>query len=478
MRACVCVSHRLELYCAYSSILTNINKNCKTVSKFFRVLCYSHFQTDTMNMSESNQSTPFDTEAIIHELNDKMARLHVPAIVYISVLMVMGLLGNLMVCYYYGFESRKSTNSFFITILAIYDVIVCAISMPTEIFDIVLYYEFQNNAACKILRFVNYFAAIGSILTLIAIATDRFKKICKPTSPQMTKRKAKLVSLGVVAMAILLSWPSLVIYGSIKVNVPNDYGLELKGSDCTSTKDLKFRKYVWAFNGLHFLMFLLCSGVLIVLYSIIGRRIFTHKKQLRKYTKPSKTSSSVNETSLTDTTSASAKGNAAGNSRETEQDKSDGSKAVVENRSSDKENAANKETPVRSTDKTEQGHKASAKKSTDKKQDKRQSGASSRVGGKTSSGINNETIKITVIMIIVTVVFICSFLPYLSLTVWRISTGKHEAEFLSNGGLVAFKIGSRSFLLNSSLNPWIYGIFNSSFREFFFVRPFKKCFKS
>ena len=77
--------------------------------------------------------------------------------------------------------------------------------------------------------------------------------------------------------------------------------------------------------------------------------------------------------------------------------------------------------------------------------------------------VDAETLRITIVMILVTVLFIASFLPYLSLTVWRAAKGMHEALFLSGAGLVAFKIGSRSFLLNSSLNPWIYGIFNSKF---------------
>ncbi|KAH3818134.1 hypothetical protein DPMN_119730 [Dreissena polymorpha] len=84
------------------------------------------------------------------------------------------------------------------------------------------------------------------------------------------------------------------------------------------------------------------------------------------------------------------------------------------------------------------------------------------------SGIDSEAVKITVVMVIVYIVFIVSLLPYLSLIIWRVFKRKHELEFLSGAGLVLFKIGSRSFLLNSCLNPWIYGIFNSNFRHFFF----------
>ncbi|KAH3768228.1 hypothetical protein DPMN_169440 [Dreissena polymorpha] len=65
------------------------------------------------------------------------------------------------------------------------------------------------------------------------------------------------------------------------------------------------------------------------------------------------------------------------------------------------------------------------------------------------SGIDSEAVKITVVMVIVNIVFIVSCLPYFLLVVWRVFKRQHEAEFLSDAGLVWFKIGSRSGLLST-----------------------------
>jgi len=108
---------------------------------------------------------PVDNDSLVQLLNDEMAALMVPATVYISLLMVLGFVGNLFVCYYYTFQSKRSTNSFFIVVLAVYDLISCSISMPTEIADIEHYYTFENSVACKIPKFVNYFLGIASGLT-------------------------------------------------------------------------------------------------------------------------------------------------------------------------------------------------------------------------------------------------------------------------------------------------------------------------
>ena len=79
-----------------------------------------------------------------------------------------------------------------------------------------------------------------------------------------------------------------------------------------------------------------------------------------------------------------------------------------------------------------------------------------------------NTVKYTLIMLSVTIVFILSFLPYLALTVWRFYKDEHESNILSDTDLVLFQIGIRSIFLNNSLNPVIYGGFNSQFRAFFY----------
>jgi len=84
----------------------------------------------------NRRAGPVDKDSLVQLPNDEMATLMIPATVYISLLMVLGFVGNLFVCYYYTFQSKRSTNSFFIVMLAVYDLIVCSISMPTEIADI------------------------------------------------------------------------------------------------------------------------------------------------------------------------------------------------------------------------------------------------------------------------------------------------------------------------------------------------------
>lgn len=90
-----------------------------------------------------------------------------------------------------------------------------------------------------------------------------------------------------------------------------------------------------------------------------------------------------------------------------------------------------------------------------------------------SDRLDTETIKLTFVMVLVALTFVLSFLPHLSLMVFSAIERDYRGDF--RGGCVAYHLGRRSFLLNSSVNPWIYGIFNSGSRHFFFARLCNRC---
>ena len=72
-----------------------------------------------------------------------------------------------------------------------------------------------------------------------------------------------------------------------------------------------------------------------------------------------------------------------------------------------------------------------------------------------------QTSKYTFIMFAITLMFILSYLPYFAVTIWRIFARDRNTE-LTYG----IQIALRSYLVNSTINPIIYGMFNPSFRKF------------
>lgn len=83
--------------------------------------------------------------------------------------------------------------------------------------------------------------------------------------------------------------------------------------------------------------------------------------------------------------------------------------------------------------------------------------------------------KYTVLMLLISMAFILSFLPYLGLVTWATLQSKYEGEILSKSELVTFNICLRSWLISSVVNPLIYGFFNTDFR-LFVSRLLRNCF--
>ncbi|XP_045182760.2 uncharacterized protein LOC123541372 [Mercenaria mercenaria] len=377
-------------------------------------------------------NTTINMDAMLEQLNNEKAVLMIPAFIYLVVLMLAGISGNVLICYYYGFKSRRSSDNMFILSVAMYDLISCTLSIPIEIMDITLFYNFPYAGACKVMRFVIYFAAIGSVITLIVIAIDRYKKICRPFKKQFRSKEAKIACGISIPFSLLLAWPAAVFYTSVPVDVLTEDGIELQGFDCTTTREASYKIYLWIFNVLFLLAFIISAIILFVLYSLVGRAIYKHNKSQTKNTRPKSPCHHTVESHMTENNSPKVNVNKRKTNRETE--------GVIE--------AHSKGSEIHSK----------------------------IVPNKSKEHVSVKTMKFTTVMFVITIVFIVSFLPHLALSLWRAFQGTYEGETLSGAGLVVFQIGLRSYLLNSAINPFIYGCFNSKFRAFIYMK-FCRCCK-
>jgi len=127
-----------------------------------------------MDQSISVTNITGDTKRqLLQKLNDERAALMAPVIAYMCVLMTVGLVGNSLVCFYYGRKTKTTSNSILICTLGYIDLFTSGCSIPLEILDLRLFFDFNNVVACKFMRFLNYSSAIGSAFTLIFISIDR-----------------------------------------------------------------------------------------------------------------------------------------------------------------------------------------------------------------------------------------------------------------------------------------------------------------
>ncbi|XP_061183163.1 cholecystokinin receptor type A-like [Saccostrea echinata] len=481
---------------------------------------------------------------VVNRLNDEAVETLIPAVVFIVILMIIGIIGNPAIVYFYGFKLRPTPSYMFIVALAVFDFVGCAVSMPLELVDLIRFYTFESAVTCKLLRFVNYLMAISSGSILIAIAVDRYRKICKPFESQITIKMAKIIIPCILFGSVCVSWPSFVFYTVVQVNLTEVAGAV--GQDCTTRRDDSYKLYITLYNGILFLVFIIAITSLIVLYCLVGKQIFNlrsfrfyaQRKRTRSSTRPqSGTTQYTEETGgfgsfrdsdsseiakfdevtlppsrgssrpTTATAIAFTTGKVAPSPEDFERSESrlsNGSgqasagnlrisRSLHNALKSDKvsvpprsNSALSERTGIHSTNNIRNGSartsnllrqiqvRESSRVSFVEEGDQsiastvetRDANGNADIDQKKTSAQNINTKKYTIIMLSITVAFIVSFLPYLALMTWRTLSKEYEPNLFSKSELVAFQIFIRSFLINSAVNPLIYGFLNTEFRNF------------
>ncbi|KAK3584525.1 hypothetical protein CHS0354_039259 [Potamilus streckersoni] len=394
--------------------------------------------------------------------------------------------------------------------------------MPIEIVDMRFFYMFPDKTACKVLTATNFVFTISSGLILIAIAMERYRRICLPFNKQLTVFQARLICFISVIIACVLSWPSLIFYTIVDVDVPIPGTGVIKGYDCTTVKEDSLKVYLNAFNVLQILLFIFTVLPLIFLYVLVYRQL-NKLKQFQKYrsrevcispktsrligiddsstekltnnkdtSKLSGTNTmvSISENSenqidgpnmaknfLTQGTSegeVSTSGTSLGSEDTKQVCESNRDDEIIKPTELEQTNILSQQKeqndPLEQGENVETGVPDVISKPFKNDNVTGESGKIRLVSGYSlhkRKPIDLNSVTYTTLMLVITITFIVSFLPYLCLVVWRsLSTGFVEYK-MTDLQLIFYSTCIRSYFLNSALNPIIYGFFNSQFRTFF-----------
>ncbi|XP_005526302.1 PREDICTED: probable G-protein coupled receptor 83 [Pseudopodoces humilis] len=132
-------------------------------------------------------------------------------IVAYSVIIVMSLFGNMLVCHVVLKNKRMhSATSLFIVNLAVSDIMITLLNMPFTLVRFVNSTWIFGKAMCHISRFVQYCSLHVSTLTLTAIALDRHQVILNPLKQRMSLTKGALSISVIWLMATCFSLPHAV----------------------------------------------------------------------------------------------------------------------------------------------------------------------------------------------------------------------------------------------------------------------------
>ncbi|XP_078713570.1 formyl peptide receptor-related sequence 4-like [Lampetra fluviatilis] len=161
-------------------------------------------QTIVTWLSKSTDKTP--------ETSTSTATLKYAAITILTIVFVLGSVGNFLVIWILGFKMKRTVVTLFFLHLSIADFIL-VLQIPLVI--VTVYMEAQwvlGAAACKLVWFTLAVNKNASVYFLTLISLDRYAALLHPVSslPLRRLRVARWLCLAVWLLALLLSLPPLI----------------------------------------------------------------------------------------------------------------------------------------------------------------------------------------------------------------------------------------------------------------------------
>ena len=445
-------------------------------------------------MSEDSNITGIDWI----QRDSEVAMLLTPVVAFVSIVMTSGVIGNSLVCYICYVKWKERKIKYFIGTLATLDLLTCCVCMPMEIAMLSHPFILDIDALCKLQRFSRAITSLGAGVMLVIIAVDRYISICKHTKARIQASQAKWLCFISVLIALVFSWPSLILFGKM------DRGKHvIAETSCSTSHIYDDTSYPMIYYLVIFILFFLISLLLVVFYSLIWLRILrlpnlstTWKRQsISEYDVTNSNFSSVfnsdikkksvdekNEETLPlsrrNTLDKKQTGSVPREKSwvENSQDSCDLSTDLSRNNSIERKTKTKKQYYNEILNKDENiAAPARSRKNTLDNRNRRSSRKSSFLEriSLSSYGSSRNMVRrrrITITMFIITIVQILSFLPYISLLIAR----SFRPQFLNSLdplSQIAYNIGILSHFFSSGVNPWVYGFCSKIFR-----REFKKTF--
>jgi len=350
-----------------------------------------------------------------------------PVAVILTIYLVIGIIGNGFVIFIYQFRFKDNVKErYFIPHLAVVDMLSCVLNVCTCLPIDILPANYNNDAACAFMWFAGTCSATLSGLVLFVIAVQRYLKICRPHRFQMTLRWKRAALVLAIAISLLSSWPVVLFYKSNPVYLLDIYGNNVTGFHCTVTTEIESSTLLVVHKVILLVMAIIVFFALTILYSLIGKTVCKHIQSKKISIKSSKLRSKT-----------------PGN--------------VPTGRSTDNapeylESTQGSNTTIHSSKDDTSESVFIVVKSADEQRNTKQ---------KTNQ---RSATRYTMMFMIITIVFVISFIPKVIMMLYD-SINVNFWSGLTPSQLAGYRFFSEVYIINNIFNPFIYGSFDTRFRE-------------
>ena len=211
---------------------------------------------------------------IIWLINERMYSINMPCVCILVFSIILGVFGNMLAIYVFGFRMKRNNSNIFTVWLSIYGLIT-SILLVYETYDKRFpMYSGNFPILCKIERFLILVTNSTAAFLLLCIAFDRYFVICRPLTrmPRSATRRAIATALVLPPVCV---WPIAMFHGPEVRHTPYK---GISGVDCAD--DDTYGQSIAEEIYLFFVLTIILTSIviLIVLYALIFNAIRKWKK--------------------------------------------------------------------------------------------------------------------------------------------------------------------------------------------------------
>ena len=152
-------------------------------------------------------------------LHERHADISLSGSILIIIGGMIGVIGNATIIFFYFFRIKEKGERYFIPLLATVDLLGCITSPVFFTLDNEYLYNYPSPIACRILSFLQVFIPGLSGHTLLLISIQRYILVCRPFGQKMTYFWKRFSFVIVSLVSIAYSIPLLITAGVDKENI-------------------------------------------------------------------------------------------------------------------------------------------------------------------------------------------------------------------------------------------------------------------
>ena len=412
---------------------------------------------------------------LAEKLNEEMRTTVLPVTIFVGIEAVFGFFGNLLILYVFLFYYHKCNFKYFVLCLSFIDTTSTLTTLPGEIVTQTFWYVYPVPLVCKIKSFFNVFTVCGSAFALLIIAIDRYRKVCRPLAWQIKPRHAIILILVQLIISFFIALPVSFFWGT------HSFNKEYEGRNITVTVceiDAKYinTDYPLKYSSATETILCLTMFILLILYIFVVRQLLKMKPGDRKNTATTENSHHHQNSDVTFSGRAVSDDESSGQGQDVElKDTADSTASRSADDVSKNTNPRELETDYKGATTmvpaltmvtsamavSKLTSPPSAKTNTQAVKTMSSALSARRVANRKSSK-RAQIRRKTLIMFILTVLFICTTVLYLTLLSF-IANGVLES--LTSTGKSAYFFFFRLYFINHAINPILYGILDPKFRR-------------